>query len=185
MKRAVAGIIVLICFSGCMTAHYTGDGHQAPISPPASFLTGTIPGLNQFLLGERIEGIAYLAATVLAGGLAYFAYGIENTTEQPQYPIPFYISAAATAAVVYWQYADGVYGSYKQRAEYNEVRPRFVPAQIYIGMTEHDFLLARGFRPAEINESTGSWGVHQQWVYSLGEIYYFENGKLASWQLTK
>lgn len=40
--------------------------------------------------------------------------------------------------------------------------------------------------PYEINRSTGSWGVHEQWVYKRGnyshKYLYFENGKLTSWQ---
>lgn len=35
--------------------------------------------------------------------------------------------------------------------------------------------------PYEINRSTGSFGVHEQWVYSGGYLY-FENGKLTSIQ---
>ena len=40
--------------------------------------------------------------------------------------------------------------------------------------------------PDEINKSSGTWGLHEQWVYSEGRsktIYlYFENGVLTSWQ---
>ena len=35
--------------------------------------------------------------------------------------------------------------------------------------------------PNDINKSTGSWGVHEQWVYR-NKYLYFENGKLTSWQ---
>ena len=38
-------------------------------------------------------------------------------------------------------------------------------------------------KPDDINRSTGSWGVHEQWVYSQRKLYlYFENGKLTSTQ---
>jgi len=38
-------------------------------------------------------------------------------------------------------------------------------------------------RPNDINKSTGSWGVHEQWVYDTKDLYlYFENGKLTSFQ---
>lgn len=37
-----------------------------------------------------------------------------------------------------------------------------------------------------INRTVGNWGVHEQWVYERPamktEYYYFENGKLTSWQ---
>jgi hypothetical protein len=42
-------------------------------------------------------------------------------------------------------------------------------------------------KPDEVNRTVGTWGVHEQWVYSdrpngKTEYYYFENGKLTSWQ---
>lgn len=37
-------------------------------------------------------------------------------------------------------------------------------------------------KPQDINRSTGSWGVHEQWCYSDGSYLYFENGKLTSIQ---
>ena len=36
--------------------------------------------------------------------------------------------------------------------------------------------------PDDINTTTGSWGVHEQWVYRDGSYLYFENGKLTSIQ---
>lgn len=53
-------------------------------------------------------------------------------------------------------------------------------------MTQQDVLRYLG-RPDHVNRSTGSWGVHEQWVYNGGrhlgdEVYlYFENGVLTSW----
>ena len=35
-------------------------------------------------------------------------------------------------------------------------------------------------KPYSINKSTGSWGVHEQWVYSGDSYRYFENGKLTA-----
>lgn len=35
--------------------------------------------------------------------------------------------------------------------------------------------------PKAINRSVGKWGVHEQWVYDGGYLY-FENGKLTSYQ---
>ena len=38
-------------------------------------------------------------------------------------------------------------------------------------------------KPDDINKSTGSWGVHEQWVYRSYDVYiYVENGKITSWQ---
>lgn len=36
--------------------------------------------------------------------------------------------------------------------------------------------------PEDINKTSGSWGVHEQWVYRNGNYLYFENGKLTSIQ---
>ncbi|TSD64692.1 hypothetical protein FFF34_012370 [Inquilinus sp. KBS0705] len=55
-----------------------------------------------------------------------------------------------------------------------------------IGMTKKMFEEFKA-KPDEINRTVGSWGVHEQWVYNetasgKSEYYYFENGKLTSWQ---
>jgi len=51
-----------------------------------------------------------------------------------------------------------------------------------IGMTPEIVRLSIG-RPDDINKSTSSYGVHEQWVYEDEDMYlYFENGKLKSWQ---
>lgn len=50
----------------------------------------------------------------------------------------------------------------------------------WLGMTDEMARIAFG-DPKEINETVGSWGKHEQWVYN--SIYlYFENGKLTSYQ---
>ena len=51
----------------------------------------------------------------------------------------------------------------------------------WIGMTEEMALISLG-SPNDNNRSVGSWGVHEQWVYSNGLYLYFENGKLKSYQ---
>jgi hypothetical protein len=33
-----------------------------------------------------------------------------------------------------------------------------------------------------INKTTGAWGIHEQWVYGMGQYLYFENGKLTTIQ---
>ena len=35
-------------------------------------------------------------------------------------------------------------------------------------------------KPSDINKASGSWGVHEQWVYGYGSYLYFENGRLTS-----
>lgn len=59
---------------------------------------------------------------------------------------------------------------------YNSLRE----GHFWLGMTDEMAKIAFG-EPKEINETVGSWGKHEQWVYN--NIYlYFENGKLTSYQ---
>lgn len=54
--------------------------------------------------------------------------------------------------------------------------------RISMGMTEDQVLASWGY-PRKMNNSTGRWGTHQQWVYGdFGPYVYFENGRLTSWQ---
>ncbi|WP_146166507.1 hypothetical protein ABZR88_20885 [Mucilaginibacter yixingensis] len=55
-----------------------------------------------------------------------------------------------------------------------------------VGMTKKMFLVFME-KPDEINTTEGAWGTHEQWVYNnrpsgKTEYYYFENGRLTSWQ---
>lgn len=52
---------------------------------------------------------------------------------------------------------------------------------VSIGMSEQDALDSMWGRPNKINRTTGRWGVHEQWVYDGGYLY-FENGTLTSIQ---
>jgi DNA integrity scanning protein DisA with diadenylate cyclase activity len=58
---------------------------------------------------------------------------------------------------------------------------RIMAKDIWIGMTSEMAQDALG-KPGDINRSTFSWGVHEQWVYSNGKYLYFEDGVLTSWQ---
>lgn len=53
--------------------------------------------------------------------------------------------------------------------------------QVRIGMTRAMCREAWG-SPEDINRTSGSWGVHEQWVYGLSSYLYFENGVLSSIQ---
>ena len=59
---------------------------------------------------------------------------------------------------------------------------------IWIGMTKGMLLDSRG-KPKEINRTVGSWGVHEQWIYSVYKqgiykdtYFYLENDILTSYQ---
>lgn len=88
-----------------------------------------------------------------------------------------------------------------RRQKYIKAHPELSPkiknaifnGDILIGMTREQVVASRG-RPYDINKTTGSWGVHEQWVMFYGDIpfddpkgwgyyyIYFENGKVTSWQ---
>jgi hypothetical protein len=56
--------------------------------------------------------------------------------------------------------------------------------QIWLGMTDKILIEIIG-KPNDINRTIGSFGIHEQWVYNgvnNTEYYYFENGKLKTWQ---
>lgn len=53
--------------------------------------------------------------------------------------------------------------------------------KVKLGMTKEMCREAWG-APDDINRTIGSWGTHEQWVYSGGNYLYFENGKLTSIQ---
>ena len=59
---------------------------------------------------------------------------------------------------------------------------RIIKGEYWIGMTAEIAKESLG-NPDDINRSTGSWGVHEQWIYSKKDLYlYFENSKLTSIQ---
>ena len=53
--------------------------------------------------------------------------------------------------------------------------------KVQIGMTAEMCRESWGL-PDDINRSTGTWGVHEQWCYDWGGYLYFDNGKLTSIQ---
>jgi len=58
---------------------------------------------------------------------------------------------------------------------------KLINGKIWIGMTDEMAREALG-SPKDINRTTSSYGVREQWVYPYGKYLYFENGKLTSWQ---
>ena len=69
------------------------------------------------------------------------------------------------------RYTIGLYEEEKKEARFKLIRLNMTDTQI------EDLL---GW-PDDKNKTTGSWGIHEQWIY--GEKYlYFENGILKSWQ---
>lgn len=68
----------------------------------------------------------------------------------------------------------------QERIEEDRNRSRVVG----LGFTKSQILKNFG-EPKNINRTVGTWGVHEQWVYSAypNTLYiYFENGIVTSWQ---
>jgi len=53
--------------------------------------------------------------------------------------------------------------------------------KVFIGMTNLQATLAWG-APESVNRTIGSWGEHEQWVYTHKSYLYFENGILKAIQ---
>jgi len=66
-----------------------------------------------------------------------------------------------------------------------KIKKTVLENKIILGMTKQQVIESWG-SPDDINETVGSWGVHEQWVYRKGNFdaayLYFENGVLKSWQ---
>ncbi|MEL7834264.1 hypothetical protein [Fodinibius sp. Rm-B-1B1-1] len=58
---------------------------------------------------------------------------------------------------------------------------RLIDGEIWIGMTDEMAREALG-RPNDVNRTTTSYSVREQWVYPNGKYLYFEDGVLDSWQ---
>ena len=78
--------------------------------------------------------------------------------------------------------------SYFQKETFRKAAAKWGPSvakdisegYVRIGWNKEKCLMSWG-KPKDINKSIGSWGVHEQWCYSSGYLY-FENGKLTSIQ---
>lgn len=54
--------------------------------------------------------------------------------------------------------------------------------KVYLGMNQEMCIYSWG-KPRKVNQSIGSWGTHEQWVYGdFGPYVYFQNGVLTSIQ---
>ena len=64
----------------------------------------------------------------------------------------------------------------------NHNAKRVVNGEYWLGMSSEMAKESIG-HPDDVNKSTGSWGIHEQWIYKKKDLYlYFENGKLTSFQ---
>jgi hypothetical protein len=61
-----------------------------------------------------------------------------------------------------------------------EVFNKLEQGKYWLGMTDEIARFSLG-NPKDVNRSTGSYSVHEQWVYS-SNYFYFENGVVTSYQ---
>ena len=59
---------------------------------------------------------------------------------------------------------------------------KFLDVEPYIGMSEEEASMSRWGEPADINKTTTSYGISEQWCYDNYKYLYFENGILTSIQ---
>lgn len=67
----------------------------------------------------------------------------------------------------------------------DKVKEAIKNGQFFLGMTVQQVVASFGRLPDDVNSTTGSWGVHDQYIWEeMGgtQYLYFENGILTSWQ---
>ena len=62
-----------------------------------------------------------------------------------------------------------------------EILNKLEQGKYWLGMTDEMARFSLG-NPKDVNRSVGSYGAHEQWVYSSNRYFYFENGVLTSYQ---
>ena len=62
----------------------------------------------------------------------------------------------------------------------DKAKEAVLQGKFILGMTSKQVKVSLG-HPEDINKTVGSWGTHEQWVYS-DKYLYFENGILTAWQ---
>lgn len=73
---------------------------------------------------------------------------------------------------------------YKDNHRFTEMEWKSIlNKQIAIDMPDYVAEISWG-KPSKINRSVGSYGIHEQWVYSNAYVY-FRNGVLTSWQSSR
>ena len=63
----------------------------------------------------------------------------------------------------------------------NSIVELITDKKVKLTMSAEQVLLSWG-KPQNINQSIGSYGVHEQWIYGSGQYLYFENNVLTNMQ---
>jgi hypothetical protein len=123
-------------------------------------------------------GTLILILIILGIFVGLFSGGSDTSTSQTQTTPPPQQEVALTPK--------GKIIKAKHPAWKNDVCNTVANKQVYIGMNAEQAKAAWG-KPYKINETTGTYGTHQQWVmHEYGNTYlYFQNGILTSIQQSK
>lgn len=98
-------------------------------------------------------------------------------------------SDEGTSMLQYITFMDDNPNNYFSMIKVNQLKNKFgvsnfnliLSGKVKVGMTKEMCKCSWG-EPEDINKTIGSWGVHEQWVYSGGNYLYFENGILKTIQ---
>jgi hypothetical protein len=149
--------------------------------------------MPQWKAGEKAEAIVYAVTAIgCVGTTAYFANKYPNIETAP---VGVRVLFYGTAGLLWWSAGDAIYGAIKNHNAWllknNEYEANLHArvGNLRIGMTPAEFKAWRAAHklpidPRDVNVDVGSWGRHEQWCYDDG-YFYFENGKLDSWQFTE
>ena len=191
MKRVVIILATIILSSCVLTNHIMRDSPpgKRPIPEIYSFFTGYIPGLTQLLNREYAEAAIYFGVMLGSFVLAQNSFAetdpASGNLARPGLEIPYYAFMGLSVATWAWQYSDGIGSTFVMNREYRTLHPEQVrPANLYLGMTQSQFLLWARRKPDHVNTTVGEWGTDEQWVYG-NSYYYFTDGKLTAWQISK
>lgn len=194
MKRALCAIIVICLLGSCRTTNDFTEKDFArgkkPMKPVWGLVAGLVPGLPQFINGEILEG-AILMGSVLVAGNINEAIGEFPSKPDPGKEIPFYALNGVAYAAMAYSMADG-YSSSRDRVDQYELifdqtslftekeKTAIKERKIFIGMSRAALLESWG-EPETINNSAGSWGSRDQYVYPNYTYVYVEEGKVSGW----
>lgn len=191
MKRTLVVVFIVLTLASCMyTRPVTKDDYR-PITNLTSW-TVVVPGLAQILNGEYLKGSLFFIATVVPMVVAENVWGNGSGDGRPGYETPYRITNAIGSSAYIWSMVDGI-GTTSRYAEqrraidiemspFTETEKGAISSHsVFIGMSSQAVLASLG-KPQRVNRTTGSWGVHEQWVYGTGRYVYIENGYVSAWQ---
>ncbi len=107
--------------------------------------------------------------------------GVVARSLPTKYIAPFYLKVKKETGEIGYISYKCIYKENPLKKNFNDKIKKLIQQQkISINMTKEQLLLSWG-QPRNINESVGSWGVNEQWIYE-SQYVYIENGVVTSFQ---